>query len=106
LAAGSRFFEQVYELVRQVPEGHVTTYGELARQLGSVTRSREVGWAMQANSEPDVPAHRVINTKGELSGGWAFGGYEVQRALLEAEGVGFDQKGRVILKEHLWTDWR
>ncbi len=96
-ASGTQFFQQVYALVRQVPAGRVTSYGAIARALGSPRRAREVGWALASlPEEHDVPAHRVVNSQGALSGGWAFGAPEVQRRLLEVEGVRFDARGRVI----------
>jgi methylated-DNA-protein-cysteine methyltransferase related protein len=94
----------VYALVRQVPRGRVITYRAIAQLLGDPRKAREVGWAMAAasNAEPRIPAHRVINARGELSGGPAFGGYEIQRERLEAEGVVFLPDGRVDLERYLW----
>jgi methylated-DNA-protein-cysteine methyltransferase-like protein len=94
----------VYALVARVPSGRVITYGAIARVLGDPRKAREVGWAMAAaplHGAP-LPAHRVINARGELSGGAAFGGYHVQRARLEAEGVTFEPDGRVDLDRYLW----
>ncbi len=103
MATGTQFFEQVYLVVRAVPAGRVTTYGAIARALGAPRRAREVGWALASlPDDADVPAHRVVNAEGALSGGWAFGAPEVQRALLEAEGVQFDPRGRVPLDRFLW----
>jgi len=98
------FPAQVYDVVRAVPAGRVTTYGAVARALGAAGRAREVGWALAAlrGDDHDVPAHRVVNARGALSGGWAFGAPEVQRALLEAEGVAFDDRACVRLDRHLW----
>jgi methylated-DNA-protein-cysteine methyltransferase-like protein len=97
------FPQRVYALVARVPPGHVITYGALARLLGDPRKAREVGWAMAAiPPRLRLPAHRVINSRGELSGGHAFGGYEVQRARLEAEGVQFEPDGRVDLDRYLW----
>ncbi len=97
------FNQKVYEIVAQVPLGMVTTYGAIAAALGDPRKAREVGWALHAKPEGvDAPAHRVINREGRLSGGWAFGGPEVQRGLLEAEGVTFLDDGRVDLERHLW----
>ena len=79
------------------------TYGAIAAILGDPRKAREVGWAMAAApAAPPLPAHRVINARGELSGGPAFGGYEVQRARLEADGVSFMADGRVDLEQYLW----
>ncbi|HEV7662128.1 MAG TPA: MGMT family protein [Chloroflexota bacterium] len=98
------FPQAVYALVRQVPAGQVITYGLIARLLGDPRKAREVGWAMAAapTEIPPLPAHRVINARGELSGGPAFGGYAVQRARLEADGVTFLADGRVDLDVYLW----
>src|SRR5437899_3758650 len=97
------FPRQVYAIVASVPSGHVITYGAIARLLGDPRKAREVGWAMAATPQrrPPIPAHRVINVRGELSGGNAFGGYAIQRARLEAEGVTFLGDGRVDLDQFL-----
>jgi methylated-DNA-protein-cysteine methyltransferase-like protein len=102
------FPTRVYEIVASVPHGRVITYGAIARLLGDPRKAREVGWAMAATPErtPPLPAHRVINARGELSGGPAFGGYEVQRAKLEAEGVQFLPDGRIDLERYLWLPTR
>lgn len=83
------FFSRVYGVVRQVPPGRVTTYGAIARFLGSPQSARMVGWAMN-NSHTQaeyVPAHRVINRNGVLTGKHHFGGIRVMQELLESEGV-------------------
>jgi methylated-DNA-protein-cysteine methyltransferase-like protein len=99
----STFADEVYDLVRSVPEGRVTTYGTLARLLGRPRSARMVGWAMH-HCPDDVPAHRVVNHSGTLSGGWAFGHPSVQRALLEDEGVAFVAEERCDLRRHGWPD--
>src|SRR6266513_1151531 len=98
------FPRQVYAIVRRVPRGRVITYGAIASGLGDPRKARQVGWAMAATprDKPKIPAHRVINARGELSGGPAFGGYDVQRRMLEAEGVVFEADGRVDLERYLW----
>ncbi len=101
--AGSVFNQRVYELVRLVPPGKVTTYGAIAGALGDPRKAREVGWALrEMPDDVDAPAHRVVNREGRLSGGWAFGGPEVQRRLLAAEGVQFLPDGRVDMERHFW----
>lgn len=96
------FFESVYRLVAQIPEGRVMTYGQIADLLGRAS-ARYVGYAMRAApADRRLPCHRVLNRKGEMAPGLAFGGADIQRAALEAEGVGFDQKGRVNLEQCLW----
>jgi methylated-DNA-protein-cysteine methyltransferase-like protein len=92
-------FEEVYALVRQVPCGRVTTYGAIARALGMHAGARQVGWAM-AVCDDSVPAHRVVNASGAISG--HRGGAELRRVLLEEEGVEFDAAGRVSLVRYLW----
>ena len=83
------FFERVYEVVRQVPFGRVTTYGAIARHLGTGQSARMVGWAMnKCHVHPyPVPAHRVINRNGLLTGKHHFEGTHVMQQLLESEGI-------------------
>ena len=95
------FFERVYELVRQVPAGKVVTYGQVARALGSPGAARTVGWAMRACPD-DVPWHRVVNGKGEMSLRSHPLGELVQRDLLEEEGDVFGMHGRIELKISCW----
>jgi methylated-DNA-protein-cysteine methyltransferase-like protein len=97
------FPERVYAIVLEVPAGRVITYGTIARLLGDPRKAREVGWAMAATPDrtPPIPAHRVINARGEVAGG-PFGGSAVRRSLLAAEGVAFDGNGRVDLERYLW----
>jgi methylated-DNA-protein-cysteine methyltransferase-like protein len=96
------FFEQIYQLVRQVPPGKVISYGAIARLLGQPHAARTVGWAMHSLPEgSDVPWHRVINSQGRISLGRGQGA-DLQRALLEAEGVEFDEHGRVSWDRFGW----
>lgn len=81
------FFERVYKVVRQVPYGKVTTYGAIARFLGAARSARTVGYAMNAaHALGDVPAHRVVNRNGVLTGKHHFGGMQTMQQLLESEG--------------------
>ncbi|MCX6084762.1 MAG: methylated-DNA--[protein]-cysteine S-methyltransferase [Caldiserica bacterium] len=97
------FFGRVWSLAATVPRGKVTTYGAIARALGSPGAARTVGWAMRATpAESSVPCHRVVKMTGELSPEETFGGPGVQRSLLESEGVTFDAQGCVDMKHHLW----
>ena len=90
------FFEQVYKIVKQIPYGMVMSYGDIAELLGNKRMSRQVGWALHVNPSPEtIPCYRVVNRFGEVSSAFAFGGANVQRAMLEKEGVIFDKKGRV-----------
>ena len=82
------FFKRVHRVVRMVPPGRVTTYGAIARFLGAAGSARMVGWAMNAShNEPDVPAHRVVNRIGMLTGKHHFGGTRVMEQLLDNEGI-------------------
>lgn len=98
------FFERVYDLVRQIPEGRVASYGQIARMLGEPRRARFVGFAMHASPgmAGGVPCHRVVFKDGRLAPGFAFGGPDVQRSMLEAEGVGFLPDGRVDMAHFEW----
>jgi methylated-DNA-protein-cysteine methyltransferase-like protein len=99
------FFQKVYELLRQVPEGRVVTYGQIAAALGNARRARMVGWAMRACPE-DVPWHRVVNAKGGLSTRSPSGTFNPQRAFLEDEGVQFDSNGRIDLSTYGWDEFK
>lgn len=91
----SNFFERVYEVTRLIPIGRVTSYGAIARYLGSAKSSRMVGWALNGchHLNEFVPAHRVVNRVGLLSGRHHFPGQDAMELLLEAEGVAvFDSK--------------
>lgn len=83
------FFERVYDVVRQVPFGRVTSYGDVAEYLGGRMSARMVGWAMNAchTAHPPVPAHRVVNRNGLLTGKMHFGSPTLMQELLENEGV-------------------
>jgi len=83
------FFEKVYEVVRLIPYGKVTTYGYIAKYLGAAKSARMVGWAMNNshNLLKEVPAHRVVNRKGMLTGKHHFGGTNLMQQLLENEGI-------------------
>lgn len=97
---GRSFNELVHELVRRIPEGRVATYGSIARALGAPRKAREVGWAM-ANCPADVPAHRVVNRLGCISGGAITAG-SARWARLEAEGVRLDGLGCCNLRRYEW----
>ena len=82
------FFERVYEIARQIPEGRVTSYGAIAKALGAARSARMVGWAMNASHNmEDIPAHRVVNRNGVLSGKHHFEGTNLMQQLLENEGI-------------------
>jgi methylated-DNA-protein-cysteine methyltransferase-like protein len=81
------FFEKVYEVARQVPFGKVTTYGAIAKYLGVAKSARIVGYAMNGSHGKDIPAHRVVNRKGLLTGKHHFEGTNLMQQLLESEGI-------------------
>lgn len=89
LTSNENFFHQVYRVTRLVPEGRVTTYGAIARYLGAPQAARMVGWALRASATttPWVPAHRVVNRVGLLTGKNHFPGGDTMKQLLESEGV-------------------
>lgn len=91
-------FDKVYNLVSQVPKGKVTTYGAISKIVGM--DPRVVGYALHANKDSNnVPCHRVINSKGRISAGYAFGGPDIQKKMLIKESIKFDKEGKVNLKE-------
>lgn len=82
------FFERVYAIAKQIPHGRVTSYGAIAKALGTARSARMVGWAMNAShNREDIPAHRVVNRKGILSGKHHFQGTNLMQQLLESEGI-------------------
>lgn len=100
------FFEKVYQVVRLVPYGRVTTYGAIAAFLGSGGAARMVGWAMNKSHSSGVnpvPAHRVINRNGMLTGKHHFGGSDLMQQLLESEGIQV-VNDRVVNFEQLFWD--
>lgn len=97
------FFERVYEVVKQVPFGRVTTYGAIAKFLGAAKSSRMVGWAMNAShNNMEVPAHRVVNRIGVLTGKHHFSGTNLMQQLLESEGVEVNEDKVINFKEKFW----
>lgn len=89
-------FDKVYKIVSSIPKGKVTTYKNLSQIVG--VNPRIIGYALHANKDSkNVPCHRVINSKGEISKGYAFGGPDVQKKMLIKEGVKFNNKGVVDL---------
>ena len=92
--------KRIYEAVKQIPKGRVATYGKVAEMAGNPRMSRAVGNALHKNPDPDhIPCYRVEISKGELAGAFAFGGEEVQRKLLEADGIEV-VNGKVDLKKY------
>lgn len=101
--AKESYFEQVYDVVRCVPSGRVTTYGAIASFL-SLGAARMVGWALNHSfGEVEVPAHRVVNRKGELSGRAHFSPPAKMQALLESEGVKVENDQVVEFEKYFWN---
>ena len=99
----SDFFNRVYEVVKRVPKGTVITYGGVARAIGAPRCARQVGWALHCNPQPGViPCHRVVFRDGSLTDGFAFGGRDVQKAMLVSEGVTFKEEYKVDIEKHRW----
>ena len=97
------FFDLVYGVVRQIPEGRVTSYGAIAGHLGMRRSARMVGWAMNAaHSKPDVPAHRVVNRNGLLTGKHHFPGSNLMEELLENEGIKVENNIIVDFENYFW----
>jgi methylated-DNA-protein-cysteine methyltransferase-like protein len=100
----SSFFNDVYEVVRLIPKGRVTSYGAIASYLGTRGSSRMVGWAMNGShaQKPKVPAHRVVNRNGLLTGKFHFKTLTQMQELLEKEGVKVKEDKIIDFKKHFW----
>ena len=100
------FYQRVYDLVRQIPQGRVMTYGQIAVLLGKPTASRAVGYALHCTPAGQrIPWQRVINSQGKISprgAGDKLHEPPLQRILLEAEGIEFNAQGKIRLKQYLW----
>ena len=104
MADNSGFFERVYEVCRQIPEGRVTSYGAIAKYLGAAKSARMVGWAMNSSKNiEDVPAHRVVNRNGMLTGKSHFGGSNAMQQLLEEEGVKVNDLQIIDFQKYFWN---
>ena len=94
-------FQAIYKAVAKIPRGKVSTYGQIAKYVG-INNPKVVGYALHSNKTPDiVPCHRVVNKFGKLAPGYAFGGLDIQKQLLEREGVTFIN-GSVDLDKHFF----
>ncbi|MFV8366930.1 MGMT family protein [uncultured Flavobacterium sp.] len=101
--SNDNFFERVYAIARQIPYGKVTSYGAIAKALGTARSARMVGWAMNASHNlEDVPAHRVVNRKGLLTGKLHFDGTNLMQQLLENEGLTVIDNQIVDFEKHFW----
>lgn len=98
------FFARVYVVARQIPYGKVTSYGAIAKVLGAARSARMVGWAMNASHNlEDVPAHRVVNRKGLLTGKMHFDGTNLMQQLLESEGIEVIDNQIQDFDKHFWN---
>jgi methylated-DNA-protein-cysteine methyltransferase-like protein len=98
-------YERIYAVVKRIPRGRVATYGQVATLAGLDGHARQVGYALHnLTDRSDVPWHRVINARGEISPRTAGDSHELQRMLLEAEGVEFSLDGRVALRKYRWRE--
>ena len=96
-------FERIYAVVRRIPRGRVASYGQVAALAGNPRWSRVVGYALHVNPDPGgIPCYRVVTKDGGLSEAFAFGGINVQRELLERDGVEFTPDGRVVMEKYRW----
>ena len=94
-------FEKIYEAVKTIPKGRVATYGQIAVLAGSPKWARAVGNALHKNPDKaNIPCHRVVNGKGEVSKNFAFGGAETQIKMLESEGIVFGANGKIDLEKY------
>ncbi len=94
-------FEKIYEVVKGIPKGKVMTYGQVALLAGNPRWARVVGYALHNNPSPEtIPCHRVVNREGRVAAAFVFGGGNVQRELLEKEGIIFGTDGRIDLKKY------
>lgn len=98
------FFEKVYAIVHRIPAGRVTSYGAIAEYIGTKGSARMVGWAMNSShtQTSNIPAHRVVNRVGLLTGKHHFGGLKVMQQLLESEGIGVEEDKVVKFDELFW----
>ena len=100
------FFEAVKEIIKSIPTGQVATYGQIAAYAGNPQGARQVAWVLHTYSEKEgLPWHRVINSKGGISLGHG-SGYELQKALLEKEGVTFGKGDTIDLKKYQWNPYQ
>ncbi len=100
--ANEGFFDQVYQVVRLIPYGKVTSYGAIANYLGASGSARMVGWAMNASKKQEVPAHRVVNRNGLLTGKHHFDGTHLMQQLLENEGIEIIDLKIQNFEKHFW----
>ena len=105
MSNNDNFYNKVYDAVRRIPKGSVATYGQIAAMCGSPRAARIVGGALHRNPEPvTIPCHRVVNRFGGLAAEFAFGGKQVQKTLLEEEGIEVSEDFMVDLEKYRWRE--
>ncbi len=104
MGKSENFFEKVYDIARKIPYGRVTSYGAIAKYLGAAKSARMVGWAMNAcNGDETIPAHRVVNRKGMITGKHHFSGINLMQQLLESEGLVIKDDKIVNFETTFWN---
>lgn len=99
----SEFTTRIYDIVERIPYGTVASYGQIARMAGNHRGARAVGFAMRrAPADRVLPCHRVIYQDGSICSGFAFGDPQIQRQMLEQEGITFNSEGKVRMDRHQW----
>ncbi|AXT18351.1 methylated-DNA--[protein]-cysteine S-methyltransferase [Flavobacteriaceae bacterium AU392] len=98
----TNFFDRVYEVAKLIPYGRITSYGAIATYLGAARSARMVGYAMNGSGGKDVPAHRVVNRKGLLTGKHHFDGTNLMQQLLESEGIEVIDNQIQNMEKHYW----
>ena len=108
IAENTSFFDRVYAVAKQIPYGRVTSYGAIAKAIGAAKSARMVGYAMNnaSNIEEDIPAHRVLNRLGVLTGKHHFKGTNLMQQLLESEGIQVVDNQIQDLDKHFWDPWK
>lgn len=97
-------FDRIYKVVCSIPEGKVATYGQVALLAGNPRWARVVGYALHNNPAPEIiPCHRVVNREGRVAAAFVFGGGQVQRQMLENEGIVFEEDGHIDLNRFGYT---
>ena len=104
MSSSNDFYLRVFDIVKLIPQGKITTYGHIARSLGAARSSRLVGYAMNMshNHDPNIPAHRVVNRNGMLTGKMHFNTPDEMQELLEKEGMVIENNCIKDFKAHLW----
>lgn len=100
--SNSGFFEKVYRVAALIPYGRVSSYGAIANYLGATRSARMVGWAMNGSHNKDIPAHRVVNRNGLLTGKHHFQGTNLMQQLLESEGIEVVDNKIQNFEQHFW----